>query len=88
MTKVDTREKHEYIARLNKALKIRASIERASALRTDDYGPDRMLAAAREWGEPQWAIVCHWSGVPAASAATRELVISLLRERVKIARAS
>jgi hypothetical protein len=78
----------EYIARLNDALKIRASIERASALRTDDYGPGRILATALEWGDPQWAIVCQWSGVPVASVATRELVLSLLSERVKIARAS
>jgi hypothetical protein len=77
----DTREKHEYIARLNKALKIRASIERASALRTDDYGPDRMLAAAQQWGDPQWAIVCQWAVVPEASELTRALVLRLLRER-------
>jgi hypothetical protein len=78
----DNREKHEYIARLNKALKIRASIERASAIRTDDYGPDRMLDAARAWGDPQWAIVCQWAGVPEASDLTRDLVLDLLRERV------
>lgn len=75
------RSKFAYVARLNKALKIRSALERAAATRRD-YGPARMLAAALEYGDPEWEIVCRWAGVRSASADTRALVLQLLRERV------
>lgn len=78
---MDLRAKHESVARLNKALKIRKTII-LTTINRDNYGPERQLAAARRWGDAEWTVISRWAGVRPASAETRALVLDLLAERV------